>query len=202
MQSFLAAPINDEKEEPKADDENEFLLDEYHSEEEGEKDGISKLAAGGSSNLSPEVLKMLQQMAPKASIEKEEDEPDEIKVTECLTSFLIRQIFYASRTHSQLSQFVGELGRTRFPPTYPDDAGTKDELVKHIPLASRKQLCINPSVSNLSSQTAINERCLELQGKSSKQRCEFKLSMNDSGDTVRQRDFRDHALVFALDFII
>jgi len=71
-------------------------------------------------------------------------------------------------------------------------------MVKHIPLASRKQLCINPALSKLSSQTAVNERCLELQKKSSKQRCEFKLNLNDSGDIVRQRDFRDHALVSEL----
>ena len=30
--------------------------------------------------MSPEVLKMLQNMAPLARTEKEEDEPDEIKV--------------------------------------------------------------------------------------------------------------------------
>jgi hypothetical protein len=34
----------------------------------------------GGGNLAPEVLKMLQQMAPSAPIEKAEDEPDEIKV--------------------------------------------------------------------------------------------------------------------------
>lgn len=68
-------------------------------------------------------------------------------------------------------------------------------MVKHIPLASRKQLCINPAVSRLSSQTAINERCLELQKKSSKHRCEFKLNQHDPVDTIKQRDFRDHALV-------
>lgn len=106
-------------------------------------------------------------------------------------------MFYASRTHSQLTQFVGELGRPRFPPTYPqpDNPDNSNELVKHIPLASRKQLCINPAVSKLSSQTAINERCLELQKKSSKHRCDFKLNQHDPLDAIKQRDFRDHALV-------
>ena len=47
----------------------------------------------------------------------------------------------------------------------------------------------------MSSQTAINERCLELQKKSSKHRCEYKLNQHDPLDTVKQRDFRDHALV-------
>jgi len=97
-----------------------------------------------------------------------------------------------------LTQFVGELTRPKFPPTYPSDkeeSARQEELVKHISLASRKQLCINPKVSKLSSQTAINERCLELQKKSSKQRCEYKLNLTDPADIVRQRDFRDYALV-------
>ena len=71
------------KEEQNHDDEGEFLLDEYHSDEEGEKDAPSNPAAGRS-NLSSEVLKMLQQMAPPASVEKEEDEPDEIKARKIL----------------------------------------------------------------------------------------------------------------------
>ena len=70
--------------------------------------------------------------------------------------------------------------------------------MKHIPLGSRKQLCINPKVAKLSSQTAINEACLELQKKSSKQRCEFKLNPHEPADNVKQREFRDHALVYLL----
>ena len=39
-----------------------------------------------------------------------------------------------------------------------------DQVVfKHLPLASRKNLCINPSVVKLGNAPAINERCLELQ---------------------------------------
>jgi len=75
----LVAPINDEKEESTVDDESEFLLNEYHSDDEGDKDRPSEPPAG-SSNISPEVLQMLQQMAPQPSLEKEEEEPDEIKV--------------------------------------------------------------------------------------------------------------------------
>ena len=41
----------------------------------------------------------------------------------------------------------------------------------------------------------MNEKCLELQKKTSKHRCEFKLNPNDLLDTIKQRDFRDHALV-------
>jgi hypothetical protein len=79
MKRFPMRPVNDKKEEQNGDDESEYLLDEYHSDEEAEKGGSARPAAS-ESNLSPEVLKMLQQMGPQALVEKEEDEPDEIKV--------------------------------------------------------------------------------------------------------------------------
>ena len=72
-------PINDEKEESTVDDESEFLLDEYHSDDEGNEHGPSRPRAG-SSNISADVLQMLRQMAPQPSLQKEEEEPDEIKV--------------------------------------------------------------------------------------------------------------------------
>jgi chromosome transmission fidelity protein 1 len=62
------------------------------------------------------------------------------------------QVFFVSRTHSQLMQFVGELKKTRF---HPD--------MSLISLASRKQLCINPDVLKLGSAGMINERCMDLQ---------------------------------------
>ncbi len=85
---------------------------------------------------------------------------------------LNRQILYCSRTHSQLSQFVGELRRVKLPPGLtlsgstekqkPDDEQL-EEVLKHLTLGSRKNLCINSKVASLGSATAINERCLELQ---------------------------------------
>ncbi len=62
------------------------------------------------------------------------------------------QVFFVSRTHSQLMQFVGELKRTRFHPG-----------MSLVSLASRKQLCINPDVLKLGSPAMINERCMDLQ---------------------------------------
>lgn len=55
-------------------------MDEYHSEDEGAKSIASNEILGGG-NISPEVLKMLQHMAPIERANKEEDEPDEIKVS-------------------------------------------------------------------------------------------------------------------------
>ncbi|KAI8900050.1 helicase C-terminal domain-containing protein [Globomyces pollinis-pini] len=61
------------------------------------------------------------------------------------------QIIYASRTHSQLSQFVHEIKKT----VYSD--------LKCISLGSRKNLCINQDVLQLTSVTRINDKCLDMQ---------------------------------------
>eukprot|EP00899_Mesostigma_viride_P006276 jgi/Mesvir1/1564/Mv25078-RA.3 len=63
------------------------------------------------------------------------------------------KIFFSSRTHSQLSQFVNEVNRTPF----------RDADVQMVALASRKALCINEAVTRLGNVTRMNERCLDLQ---------------------------------------
>ncbi|ERS95356.1 hypothetical protein HMPREF1624_08234 [Sporothrix schenckii ATCC 58251] len=84
------------------------------------------------------------------------------------------KIYYASRTHSQLAQFIAELRRPSFPSAMPDGVTAADskigtgacgayEPVKHVPLSSRQRLCINPAVARLGSVAAINDRCAELQ---------------------------------------
>lgn len=64
----------------------------------------------------------------------------------------VRKIIYAARTHSQLSQFVGELKRS-----------VKD--VRVVALGSRKVLCGNKTEVNRPgrSEQAINDACLDLQ---------------------------------------
>jgi len=64
------------------------------------------------------------------------------------------QIFFCSRTHSQLSQFVREVQKSSF--------GASVRLVS---LASRSVLCVNEKVSKLSSSSAVNDKCLDLQKK-------------------------------------
>lgn len=129
-------------------------------------------------------------MLPKPQEEDTEME-DEIKV------------FYCSRTHSQLSQFITELRRVKLPPSIelglPDPNPNGDEIeqaaeeLRHLTLGSRKNLCINPKVKKLGNATAINERCLELQkpGTAADCKCPF---LPTKEDEVVVNNFRDAAL--------
>jgi chromosome transmission fidelity protein 1 len=137
-------------------------------------------------------LALLERFKGQFSSQKNEegdDADDEVK------------IFYCSRTHSQLSQFAGELRRVIFPSSIPskldseskDDLSALEERVKHLALGSRKNLCINPKVRALENNTAINERCLDLQqsGVAADRKCKFLPSKDDEALTLQ---FRDHTL--------
>ena len=73
------------------------------------------------------------------------------------------QIFFCSRTHSQLSQFVDEVKKTAF----------HKQGLRLVTLAGRGSLCVNDSVRALGSDTRMSDRCLELAGLSDKKRCEY-----------------------------
>lgn len=83
----------------------------------------------------------------------DEDEEQEGKVE---LPYRPAKIFFCSRTHSQLSQVVNEIKGTSF----------KDRL-RVTSLASRQIYCVNDNVRQSGSQSLINERCLDLQKKSS-----------------------------------
>ncbi|KAJ8927462.1 hypothetical protein NQ314_020059 [Rhamnusium bicolor] len=68
------------------------------------------------------------------------------------------KIYICSRTHSQLSQFVGEIIKSPF-----------GKNVRVASLASRQIYCINPEVSRLKSMALINEKCLDMQKKTNNQ---------------------------------
>jgi chromosome transmission fidelity protein 1 len=68
--------------------------------------------------------------------------------------YLTPKIFFVTRTHSQVTQFVQEV--LRVPGVGP--------TLRVVALGSRRQLCINPDVKTEgASDASINERCLELQ---------------------------------------
>uniref|UniRef100_A0A671VWC9 ATP-dependent DNA helicase DDX11 n=1 Tax=Sparus aurata TaxID=8175 RepID=A0A671VWC9_SPAAU len=76
----------------------------------------------------------------------EEDTDDDL-VEEHVT-----KIYYCSRTHSQLAQFVHEVQKSPF---------SKDISV--VTLGSRQNLCVNEEVRRLGSIQRINDRCMEMQ---------------------------------------
>jgi chromosome transmission fidelity protein 1 len=158
-----------------------FMLDEYESGGEEEEKGRST-----SNALSTETQALLDKLGGMKS------GPEEVLPTE------ETKIIFCSRTHSQLTQFIGELRRVKPPPSMDPENETADmedysyEAIKHLSLGSRKNLCINPKVSRLVTAAAVNERCLELQkpGTSKDLKCPFLPSQ----DRDLVETFHNHAL--------
>lgn len=97
--------------------DDEFLLDEYRSNEEGGVgEVVSKRKAGELS----------------CSSSDEEDEEDGKEFDDSVHEEEKMKVYFCSRTHSQLSQFVKELRKTVF----------ATEL-RVVCLASRRNFCIN-----------------------------------------------------------
>ncbi|CAN8233350.1 unnamed protein product [Cochlearia groenlandica] len=119
-------------------DDHEFLLEEYESEED--------------SSLGRSNSKRKPTGAFDSSSEDEEDEK------ECSADEQRLKVFFCSRTHSQLSQFVKELRKTVFA-----------KQIKVVCLGSRKNMCINEDVLKLENVARINERCLDFQKKKKSQ---------------------------------
>lgn len=88
---------------------------------------------------------------------KEEDVKEDSDREEKEEKYRPVKIFVCSRTHSQLSQLVGEIIKSPF-----------SEETRSVSLASRQNYCINSSVTKLRSIALINERCLDMQKKAEK----------------------------------
>ncbi|XXH01043.1 Sterol 3-beta-glucosyltransferase [Hypoxylon texense] len=161
------------------DDEDEWLLDEDDGAFQGDDT---------TSGFSKETRDLMGKLGLGTFHAKEEGEED--------TSKNEVKIYYTSRTHSQLTQFISELRRPTFPSSLPDsllneDPSTESEGIRHIPLSSRQRLCINPSVSRLGSLPAINDRCTELQQSKTKDKCQF---VPNADNLSLTHQFRDNAL--------
>lgn len=76
------------------------------------------------------------------------------------------QIFFCSRTHSQLTQFIHEIRKTRF------------QHIRCVVLGSRRNLCVNPAVQALKSDANMNERCLEMMTEQQRSKQQSKASTN------------------------
>ena len=160
------------------------MVDDYESDvDSGHYDSKSN---SGFSSVTQALLDKLK--APPAA----EEEQPEIRET---------KVIFCSRTHSQLTQFVHELQRVIPPPGLLSDVDADadiegnrlSEIVKHLPLGSRRNLCINDKVARLSSTAAINERCLDLQkpGTAANKNCQY-LPTKDNRQVVES--FRDRAI--------
>lgn len=97
------------------------------------------------------------------------------------------KIYFASRTYSQLNQFTSQLRLPSFPSSFTDKV--PEEKVKYLPLASKKQLCINSKVKKWKTLEAINDACADL--RHSKEGCAFYQNTNEwrhGPDTLALRD--------------
>lgn len=77
------------------------------------------------------------------------------------------RLIFATRTHSQLSQFVAEFRRTDFgaPVGGAGAAAAAAAALTVVAFGSRKVMCINDSVRRLPTATAVSEGCRELLAK-------------------------------------
>ncbi|CEI91718.1 hypothetical protein RMCBS344292_06000 [Rhizopus microsporus] len=110
------------KQDALTDDDDEFLVKDYNSDDEEDTNDKTR------SYLSKEVQELLNKFEskrkPRISYNDAEEEEDE--------DLFETKIYYASRTHSQLAQFVHEIHKTAY-----------NQDLYEISLGSRKNLCIN-----------------------------------------------------------
>jgi chromosome transmission fidelity protein 1 len=157
---------------------NDYCLDEYRSEDEGDnatntgrssiplsydsdddeddRDALIPLnPAGPKSSLTLDAASLLRGDALDGSLELKSTKPCSVSAPPPVAGVSpgsgVRKIIYAARTHSQLSQFVSEFGKTPFAHTH-----------RIVALGSRKNLCSNPNVLKLSSERAMTDACLDL----------------------------------------
>ncbi|PIA13365.1 DNA repair helicase [Coemansia reversa NRRL 1564] len=159
---------NQDQTEDQAESDDEAIVEAYYS------DNAAKNPDGTGANdgfqYSASVRKLLERRAAnRMSYTSDSDSNNSDGVADSGPPLEpnVCKIYYASRTHSQLQQFVNEIKRTAFGKAA--DAGNK---IKCVTLGSRLQLCTNDKVrSTCSSVHTLNERCLEMQQSSKKQRC-------------------------------
>jgi chromosome transmission fidelity protein 1 len=136
----------------------EFLVGGDEDEDNNKEAGP---AAGGGKRVAAAALAALLEPSSSSSSDNDSDNdndkttlnPDDDDVdADLLLPRKSPQVIVCSRTHSQLSQFLGEVGRTRFA-----------DALSFAAVGSRRALCVNDDVRRLGDPAAVNERCLELQ---------------------------------------
>ncbi|THH27828.1 hypothetical protein EUX98_g6366 [Antrodiella citrinella] len=153
-------------------------------------------------NLSPAVRALMKKLY----------RPDETKNKE--QELACTKIYYASRTHSQLSQVLHELRKLKInlsvsiasmdgkvaatvetkaakrPLSELDDNSHSTEVgTRAVSLGSRKQLCINESIKTKAGD--LDEACRQRLSEKGDRRCQYLPPMEDE---IRMLDFRDQVL--------
>lgn len=139
---------------------DEFLLEEFDSDDEA-----TAVEKGGLDEESDEEM------------ERDEDLIEE------------RKLFYCSRTHTQLKQFVDELRKT-----------AHAEWIRVSSLGSRQNLCVNPAVKKLETSERMTDKCLDMKKSDKKEKelstCPFYRSQE------LQATLRDQILVSSTDALM
>lgn len=133
--------------------EEEFILAHYDSDDSKKKGKRNKARMKSNAFLASQL-----DLADKAhkrgryeEIDTDSDEEEREEEMEEENELRLPQVFYCSRTHSQLAQFVEELRKT-----------TQGRNVRCVTLGSRKNLCINPDVLKLGTDAKISDKCLDM----------------------------------------
>uniref|UniRef100_A0A8C5SRR9 DEAD/H-box helicase 11 n=1 Tax=Laticauda laticaudata TaxID=8630 RepID=A0A8C5SRR9_LATLA len=121
--------------------------------EEKEAEHLLQLSKDSlSTSAEPDSLE-LSDVSEEDLILTEYESDEEILIS---SQFLL-QIYYCSRTHSQLAQFIHEVQKSPF-----------SKEICLVSLGSRQNLCVNEEVRCLGAVQLINDRCMEMQ----KNKCE------------------------------
>ena len=134
------------------DEDAEFALKHYDSDDEAKTHRDTMQGSDSDQSDSDESTSPshTSKRTPKVSI---------------MDKLQLPQIFYCSRTHSQLAQFIAEMNKTIYTKV---DPITKLAPIRCVTLGSRRNLCVNENVTKLKSESSMSESCLEMQKKCSK----------------------------------
>lgn len=158
--SFIKKRKLNQKHVPIVIEDNEFLPDPYDNTNTNQENVLKKNNRLNKFFLSNEIEILLNKIDNNKDIL-----PNDTNNSNPTLNNPIKIIF-ASRTHSQLSQFANQLTLPHFPSSF--KTSLKEERIKFLPLASKKQLCINPDVKKWGALEAINDACYELRHKKKK----------------------------------
>ncbi|KAJ1948759.1 ATP-dependent DNA helicase chl1, partial [Dispira parvispora] len=158
--------------------DDEFLLDPYECDLDSEQQGSI-----GEDGYSATVRSLLQSLESDTSNQTSFGSPpstDNPTILDAETEPSRTTVYFASRTHSQLSQLIHEVRKTAY-----------SEHTSVTPLGSRNTLCIHDPVRSLGNIQRINETCLDMQksGLAANKRCPY-----FPNDPAALQNFQDHAL--------